>query len=374
MEITLIFLAALFLAYTNGSNDNFKGTATLFGSKTLNYNKTLWLCTITTLAGAIASVFFAEILVKQFSGKGLVAKEIAISSEFIQAVGIGAGLTVMIATIFGLPISTTHSLTGALVGGGYAAVGNDVKILVLGEKFFLPLLISPIIAVILSYVLYLLFHYFRLKLKINHDTVVLTEKKSSIEVTDTQGQISMMKSEPPTINISLEQNNHLKQKYQGNILGLSCQKILNFLHIISGGVVCFARGLNDTPKIAALLIAGQVLEIRYNFLIIAIAMVIGGLLHSRKVAHTMSLHITEMNTGQGFTANIVTGFLVIFASKLGVPVSTTHVSVGSIFGIGAAQKKIRLDVTRNILLSWVCTLPMATGFSYILYSLLKGSF
>ncbi|GAX61751.1 phosphate/sulphate permease [Candidatus Scalindua japonica] len=77
----------------------------------------------------------------------------------------------------------------------------------------------------------------------------------------------------------------------------------------------------------------------------------------------MSNKITKLNHGQGFTANLVTGFLVIFASKFGVPVSTTHVSVGSIFGIGLASKHLNTGIMQGILLSWLVTLPVAAVFS-----------
>ena len=119
----ILLLTIWFLAYSNGANDNFKGVATLFGSDTLNYKKAIWWATGTTFAGSIASIFFASALVKNFSGKGLVPDIVASSPEFLTAVGIGAGLTVFLATLTGFPISTTHSLTGALTGTGITAVG-----------------------------------------------------------------------------------------------------------------------------------------------------------------------------------------------------------------------------------------------------------
>ena len=70
--LTLLFLVTCFLAYSNGANDNFKGVATLFGSKTTSYGRAIWWATITTFAGSVCSIFLAEELVKNFSGKGLV--------------------------------------------------------------------------------------------------------------------------------------------------------------------------------------------------------------------------------------------------------------------------------------------------------------
>ena len=143
--IIIILLATCFLAYSNGANDNFKGVATLFGSRTISYKKAVWWATVTTFAGSVSSVFFAATLAKRFSGKGLVPDMIASSPDFLLAVIIGAGLTVIIATVTGFPISTTHSLTGALVGAGIMAVGREVDFTVLGSAFVLPLFLSPFI-------------------------------------------------------------------------------------------------------------------------------------------------------------------------------------------------------------------------------------
>ena len=81
----------------------------------------------------------------------------------------------------------------------------------------------------------------------------------------------------------------------------------------------------------------------------------------------MSKKITGMNHGQGFTANLVTGLLVTTASVHGLPVSTTHVSVGSIFGIGTVTRKINFQVVSNILLSWLLTLPVAAACAGLMY-------
>src|ERR1700749_4003912 len=110
MTTTLIvlFIATLFLAYSNGANDNFKGVATLFGSGTTNYKAAITWATVTTFAGSITSLFLAETLLKNFSGRGVVPNELAASPQFVLAVGLGAGLTVMLATLIGFPISTTH--------------------------------------------------------------------------------------------------------------------------------------------------------------------------------------------------------------------------------------------------------------------------
>jgi PiT family inorganic phosphate transporter len=85
----------------------------------------------------------------------------------------------------------------------------------------------------------------------------------------------------------------------------------------------------------------------------------------------MSQKITRLNHGQGFTSNLVTALLVIFASRLGLPVSTTHVSVGSLFGIGLVTRQVDVRVIVSIILSWVLTLPVAAILAWGSYWLLK---
>jgi PiT family inorganic phosphate transporter len=101
-------------------------------------------------------------------------------------------------------------------------------------------------------------------------------------------------------------------------------------------------------------------------------MAVGGLLSARRVAETMSHRITEMNHGQGFSANLATGLLVTAATLFGMPVSTTHVSVGSLFGIGLTNGTADLRVVRNIALSWLLTLPCAAALGALAHRLLNS--
>ncbi|MBT6745810.1 MAG: inorganic phosphate transporter, partial [Flavobacteriales bacterium] len=134
----------------------------------------------------------------------------------------------------------------------------------------------------------------------------------------------------------------------------------------SSGLVCFSRGLNDTPKIVALLLIGSSFDLNITIIVVSIAIAIGGLVHSKRIAVTMGEKVTQMNPGQAFTANLVTGLMVLLASRLGVPVSTTQVSCGSIFGIGISNKNIDLKVLSHIILAWITTLPLGFMFGLIL--------
>jgi PiT family inorganic phosphate transporter len=150
-------------------------------------------------------------------------------------------------------------------------------------------------------------------------------------------------------------------------LGINFHPLLNNLHYASAAVVSFARGLNDTPKLVSLLLITQLFNIPVYISILAIVMAMGGLLNAKKVATTMSQKLSSFNHGQGFTANIITGLLVIFASKFGLPVSTTHVSVGSIYGIGLANNSANHKEILKISLSWILTLPTAGILSALIF-------
>jgi PiT family inorganic phosphate transporter len=96
-------------------------------------------------------------------------------------------------------------------------------------------------------------------------------------------------------------------------------------------------------------------------------MAVGDLLNARKVAETMSNKITTMNHGQGFTANLTTAILVVLASVFGLPVSTAHVSVGSLFGIGLTTGKANPRVISAMVFSWLITLPCAAILAGAIY-------
>ncbi len=373
MLIALLLVATLFLAYFNGANDNFKGVATLYGSGTLSYKKAIIIATGATFIGSICAIFLAQGLVKSFSGKGLVPSDIAGSIDFLVAVGFGAGSTVLLATRLGFPISTTHSLVGALVGAGLMAIGLDVNFAQMSSTFVIPLLVSPFIAFALGAVVYWVFTTLRKKFGLSKESCVCIGETrqfkpiSALTTSESSALLANYDGEVLNPQITIAQTSECVEMYTDKAWGFNIQTVLDGLHIVSGAAVSFARGLNDTPKIAGLLVAAKSLNIKYGMIAIAVGMAIGGLLNSRRVAETMSLKITKINHGQGFSANLVTSFLVIVASKFGVPVSTTHVSVGSIFGIGMVSKKRDPKVVMSIILSWIITLPTAMLLSALVY-------
>ena len=164
----------------------------------------------------------------------------------------------------------------------------------------------------------------------------------------------------------------LKEKLLSLKVDCRVQSALDGLHVLTGGAVGFARGLNDTPKILALLVGAGALGVHDGIGLVAVAMAAGGLLAARRVAHTLAHGITVLNHGQGFAASLVTAALVTAASPLGLPVSTTHVACGALFGIGAVSGEAHWRVIRQVLAAWVPTLPAAILLS-ALFALLTSA-
>jgi len=356
MTLILIFAAVLCLAFANGANDNFKGVATLFGSGTTNYRRALAWATITTFLGSITAVLLAGQLLRSFSGKGLVSNELVASADYGAAVAFGAGLTVLLAARLGMPISTTHSLVGALIGAGYVA-GSAISLGKLGGGFLAPLLFSPVLALAATVVSYPILTRTRHRWGITSQTCLCVGNETVEVVSTADNTLALQRAK----QLSVQTGNLVtcQSRYQGKMLGVDATTVLDRLHFLSAGLVSFARGLNDTPKIAALLLLAPSLGNNGSTALVGIAIAIGGLVSARRVAETMSHNITAMNHGQGFTANLITGLVVIVASRFGLPVSTTHVSCGSLFGLGAVTQQAKWPVVGKILTAWLVTLPTA---------------
>jgi PiT family inorganic phosphate transporter len=354
----LIFLAVCLLAYANGANDNFKGVASLFGSRTCGYRTALSWATVTTFAGSVTAMFLAQALLQRFSGKGLVPDALVASPQFVLAVALGAGATVILATVLGFPTSTTHGLTGALVGAGMGTAAGVVHPAVLGQAFVMPLLLSPLLAVATGGILYLAFRFARLRLGVTKEMCVCAGVEQVVlPLPQPCGMFAAQTF--PTLSVAVDDAAACTQRYRGTVFGLNAGRMLDTLHFLSAGAVSFSRGLNDTPKIAGLLLVASALDIRWGLLAVAAGMAAGGLLNAWRVAETMSHRITDMNPGQGFAANLSTALLVTTASFHGLPVSTTHVSVGALAGMGLVTGQTKWKPVLGVLASWLITLPCA---------------
>lgn len=355
--IVFLVVAALLLAYANGANDNFKGVATLYGSNVLGYRAALVLATTATLAGSLSALAFGSTLLTNFSGKGLVPDALTSDPRFLGAVGLGAATTVLAATRLGFPVSTTHALIGALIGAGFVRAGSDVNFGQLSSAFVLPLIGSPLVASMLASAQYPTFRSLRRTAGIEADTCACVGAEIVPVAMSSAGAVAARVA----VSAGVASQRECRTRYAGSVAGLDAATALTVMHGISAAAVCFARGVNDTPKVAALLLAAPLFAPEHGLAVVALAICAGGLLGARSVAETMSRGITDMNPGQAFTGNFTTAMLVLFASRLGMPVSTTHVSCGALFGIGLVTGQARWKAIGRILLAWVTTLPAAAA-------------
>jgi inorganic phosphate transporter, PiT family len=351
--LVLLLATAFFLAFSNGANDNFKGFATVWGSASLQYRTALILATVATVAGGVASVIIAKGLLAQFSGKGLVPDTLANAPSFALAVAGAAGITVIAATRLGFPISTTHALVGGLVGAG---IGNGAAVNFgkLNMAFVLPLLTSPILAALIAFLVYSVAKRVR---KPVDDCVCVVNGETVMA----DGTLAFTVA--PSVIIASEE---ACDAMPTPIARASVPALLNGVHLLSASAICFARGVNDTPKLAALLLTAGLFTGVQAAVGVTLAMAVGGWLLARRVAETMSLKISQLDAVQGTSANLITAAMVITASKFGLPVSTTHVSVGSIIGTGGAAGTLDLSMTRAVLLSWLITLPFAAACGWLI--------
>lgn len=340
--------SGLALAFANGANDNFKGVATVYGAGQLTYRRALGVATAAQLAGSLASVVIAGALVTAFSGKGLVPPAL-LTPELLASVAGGAALTVGIATWFGLPISTTHAIVGALVGAGAIAAGAALQLGGLATVFLLPLALGPLVALVLAAALARLGSGLGLT---GRECVCIVEPSLAAA----QGGMALTNT---SLRIAIADANECALHRADGLPGIELDRGLRIGHLLSASSVGLARGINDTPKILGLMVGASVIHPGWGALAVGGAMAIGGLFGARRVADTLAQKITPIDDGHGLAANLATSFLVIGASRLGMPVSTTHVSTGGIFGIGAAGGTLHRRATVEILLAWIATLPSA---------------
>ncbi len=354
----LLLAAGVVLAFANGANDNIKGVATLYGSAQLGYRSALALATVSQIVGSLGSVVIAGALIRAFSGKGLVPPEL-LSNEMLAAVAIGATATVGLATRVGLPISTTHAIVGALVGAGTVTAGAALNLAALGAAFLLPLALGPLLALGLTWALTRGGAAVGSSLGLARgDCVCLAP--GLVHADGTSSLTSM------ALRLEVSEASECVAHGGGTVLGVEVDGALRAGHVLSAATVGIARGLNDTPKILGLMVGAAAIEPTLGALVVGIAMALGGIVSARRVAETLAHRITPMHDGEGFAANLATSLLVAGASGFGLPVSTTHVSTGGIFGIGASGGTLRGRATAEILGAWLATLPLAAGLGALL--------
>lgn len=365
---TVLLALILSMAFYNGANDVSKGVATLCGSGLCGYRGALLWGTFWTVAGGVTAFFLASGLFKVFSN-GIVSANLNLTVNFSAAVAIGVSTWVLLATKAGMPVSTTHSIIGSICGPVLLFLGPS-KILwgSLGYKILIPLLLSPVAAVLITFVIYksgcaLLSRFSRYCLCIETRQNVCCDTSGGGQAAACSSQAPLAKA--GTVEDCAEE------------LDSSLRMDLNdMVHWISSALISFARALNDTPKIVAILFASSIFaesNMKSAFLLAALFMGLGSYLKGARVTETLSKKITAMDRHDGVIANLCTAFLVVFASKFGMPVSTTHVSSGSIIGIGLRRSgsMVNKKLIYEMLLAWTVTLPAAGIISGIAYMVLN---
>jgi PiT family inorganic phosphate transporter len=375
MEISLLAIALAFaLAFANGTNDVSKAIATLVGSGVTNYRSALAWGTVWTVIGAGMAAFVASAMIKTFS-HGLVQPGTVIGPTVSLAVLIGAMAWILFASHTGFPVSTTHALTGAIVGTGLVAFSGEGLIWgAIGKKIALPLLLSPFLALTVS----LLIHPTVRTLAKKWDGAclcVMTASRALVAIDTDGGTRTLFQTtsfNQPIVAVPSQCN---RAGLRGLVMGLDT------IHWISSGLASFARGTNDAPKIAAILLIGNSAAAWSSsssqlvvFGGIAIAMGLGSYLGGLRVTEVLAEKVTKMNHAEGLSANLTTSTLVLASGSLGLPVSTTHISSSAIIGIGLlkGRNNVQWTTVRDMVLAWVVTLPASALLAYIAYLILTS--
>jgi PiT family inorganic phosphate transporter len=304
----------IWLAYENGGNDISKSISTLVSGGITSYRSALISGSIATLLGSIVSAWISQSMVHLFSS-GLLDSVNLLPSVALATLS-GASIWVALATKISMPVSTTHAITGAILGAGIMSIGaTHIKWDALNQKILLPLMISPIVAIVVALILWKV------------------------------------------------------------ISKLPDGRYLRNVHFVSSMLTAFTRAMNDTPKIVALgffIVTANGLDdskLTFLFLSTAIGMSFGSYIKGLPVTRLLAEKITKLDDREALGANLATALLVSTASRLGLPVSTTHVISSAIIGFGSLKGKdtTSWNKVREIVLSWIVTLPVTALISLLLY-------
>lgn len=358
-----MFLLLVSLAAVNGGNDVPKGVATLAGAGVTRYRTAILWGTVTTAAGCVFSLRFADRLTKLFS-QGIVTTEP--TSAFALAVLAGATAWVGLATIARLPVSTTPAIVGSLVGAGLGLAPGAVAWGSLPGRVVQPLLLSIGVAYLVSLVLNLLPARVPDCVCVNLEQTPLPS--GSVEAA--AGTLAASAISLPLPRVSTGSVAECAMHGE-NVRRLALN--VNGAHWLSSGATSFARGLNDTPKIVALgafalvpagVSSTQVLSV------VTMAMAAGSLLGGLRVARRLGEGVVRMSHVEGFKANLTTAVLVGLAANRGLPLSTTHVSTGAIAGaVGPRLSRLSGCTLRDFALAWTVTPLFAALVAAGIYAL-----
>lgn len=315
-------VGAVVLAFANGANDISKSIATLVGSGESDFKKSVIVVSLASAAGSVMASAWAVKMTLLFT-KGMISPQAHVHQTFALAIIAGAIGWVLFSTRFGLPVSTTHAILGSTVLTTIYAFGFDMVLWGnVTKKVALPLLISPLAAFALSFLVLKILGAFTPKQGANY-------------------------------------------------------KWAHWASSITSG---FARGLNDTPKIASLglvfyflLDPNTTVAPRWFFMLLAAGNAAGGILMGMRVTETLAHKVTKLNHREGLAANLATTAMVVATAIHGLPVSTTHVSGSAIMGMGMSRgaKSLNPKVVGEIVLAWLVTVPTAGAIGMAAYWLIE---
>jgi len=316
-------IVALIFDFVNGFNDSANSVATVIGTRVL---KPLHAVALSAAANFIGPFVFG-VAVATTIAKGIVSPD-EITVYMIIGGLAGAIAWSSLCTYFGLPISNSHSLIGGIMGAGIIGLGFEQLVYGGLTKVFAGIIIAPIGGIIFGMVL------------VGIIIAVFAKRKPAV-VNRTFGRLS----------------------------------------IISSAWLALTHGANDGQKTMGIIVlilfsADLISEIHMPLWVIfaaASAMGLGTFFGGYKVIKTLGLKITRLKPYQGFAAQTGGGVMLAIFALLGIPASTTHAITGSVMGAGAARRirAVRWKVSRQIIFSWVITIPGAAGlaiaFTYIIH-------
>jgi PiT family inorganic phosphate transporter len=316
-------IVALIFDFVNGFNDSANSVATVIGTRVLRPIHAVALSAAANFAGP----FIFGVAVATTIAKGIVSPD-EITVYMIIGGLAGAIAWSSICTYFGLPISNSHSLIGGIMGAGIAGLGFEELVFGGLTKVFAGIIIAPIGGVVFG-------------MAVAGIIIVVFAKRKPARVNRTFGKLS----------------------------------------IISAAWLALTHGANDGQKTMGIIVlilfsADLISEIHMPLWVIvaaASAMGLGTFLGGYKVIKTLGFKITRLKPYQGFAAQTGGGVMLSIFAILGIPASTTHAITGSIMGAGAARRKraVRWKVSRQIIFSWLITIPGAAGlgigFTFIIH-------
>ena len=258
-------------------------------------------------------------------------------------------------------MSTTHSLIGAIVGAALAANGvHGVRWPLVVGAVAAPLVISPIVAAALSYLVHGLANR-RLAAAARYCVCVTEGPRISVSMESLSSAVAVQPVALPLVVVD-------SQRACATEETISAVRVTDALHWGTTATLSFARGLNDMPKIAALAMAATAalgVGAPPLYLIGAVVMGAGSYLGGRRVTRTLAERVTDIDPLEGLAASGVAAALVLAASFVALPVSTTHVASGAIVGVGlrSGQGAVRWSTVSSMIAAWAITLPASAVVS-----------